>query len=250
MKSFNPDSMLISEVDFDGKTDYQLFYPDKTTRIKGNFNCNELNSTFTFYYKTGKTEIVNNYLEGLKDGPSVAYFPSGKKQNEGNYIAGEEEGKWNFYNPDGTLYKTGFYKNGNADSIWTNYHYNHKIKSVTHYKADQPIDTARYFNPAGEFMFALIFSNNGLRAYQYESATGLVTKYINIKDAGSFKTYFKTGQISSEQNYNGGILVGKRIFYYASGNKYLEFNVNNEDYEGEFAEYYPTGKPKELNLFK
>jgi uncharacterized protein len=242
--SFDNDSNEINNITFDGTKDYTLYYFDKKIRANGNFNCNSLNSKFSFFNKEGKLETETNYLNDQKDGSYISFYPDGSKKREGFYEEGKMSGLWKYYNEQGKLIKKGFYKNDETDSIWTSYYPDGKIRSVNKFDEGTPIDTAYFYDITGEFMYSLVYDKYGLVSYQFTDPEGKKSININPKDTGTIVTYYKNGKKSSELTFKYGKLEGKQIIYYSNGNKFKSFNLNNDQYDGESIEFFENGNLK------
>lgn len=249
LESFDPAGKCVSHIDFTGKSEYIMPYMDGTVRAKGEFGCNELNSTFTFYYKNGKPEVENQYLHDSRHGVFKAYSTSGAVIRTGSYEFGNKTGNWKYFYENGNLSRNIFYKNNNADSLWLSYHENGKLKSAEKYEDDELTDTAKYYNPLGEFIVAIIYNAGEITGFQYDGPSGVVVKNILPTDTGTFISYYKNGKISASHPYKYGNLIGTCTFYYSNGNKLLEYSYKNKLRDGKLTEYYLNGKVKKIENY-
>lgn len=72
-----------------------------------------------------------------------------------------------------------------------------------------------------------------------------VRTYLKDKDdliLESEKTYYKTGELKMEGNYNNGKRQGKWISYYKDGTKWAEATYKNGKEYGTKSVYYKNGK--------
>ena len=65
-----------------------------------------------FYYPTGETNKVQNWVNGKKEGPFVVYHKNGKKYIVGNYQDGMYSGNCSVYDKDGKLFNEYKYEAG------------------------------------------------------------------------------------------------------------------------------------------
>ncbi len=74
----------------------------------------------------------------------------------------------------------------------------------------------------------------------------LLEKYSRKKDSfakhGSYFSYYPSGQVHEQRNYNNDVLNGESKVYYQNGKiDYVETHLNGV-YEGLYQKYYPTGQ--------
>jgi uncharacterized protein len=235
----------ISNVVLNGENDFSLHYFDGKIRAKSDYKCNQISSKYIFFDRKGLPEVEYEYLNGEKNGRYISYYSPGKVKREGYYETGNQSGVWKYYDEDGHLSRKGYFVNDNKDSLWTAFYGNGKIKSVIWYKNDEIVDTAKYFDSAGEFMYSMVYNKYGLVSYQYFEQNGLVSKNLNPQDSGVIITYYKSGKISSKQAYKYCNLQGEQKLYFSNGNLYKEFFLAENDHlNGKYTEYYENGKIK------
>jgi uncharacterized protein len=244
MIDYTPEGKEFNSIKFDGSNNYTLYYFDKKIRIDASFKCYCFDSIFSFFDKNGNIESRTTYKNNKRNGLYVSYYPNKTIKSEGNYVNGKQEGLWKYYFEDGTLKQKGIYLNDEKDSIWINYHENGKVFKIKNLMNDTPVDTSKYYDPKGDFMFSLIFNEFGLSGYQYSTSNGLKTVNISSKDSGIIKTFYLNGNKSAELSYKFGMLEGKQIYYYSNGNKFQDYFLINDKLDGISNEYYENGKPK------
>jgi antitoxin component YwqK of YwqJK toxin-antitoxin module len=59
---------------------------------------------------------------------------------------------------------------------------------------------------------------------------------------GTWKVYYKTGQIEYEKNYSNGKLNGKTRLWYRNGQQKSEWNHENDNMHGVFKDWYENGQ--------
>ncbi len=107
----------VNERDANGlKTEYTV---DKKTRKKegyfrryfesgslmeeAQYKNNVLNGERKLFLDNGSLQSLENYSNGLYNGPYKAFFADGKLEQEGQYTANEMSGEWKTYYPGGQL---------------------------------------------------------------------------------------------------------------------------------------------------
>lgn len=100
-KCYKPNGSLCSEVK--NGTGTQIYWsPDgvKTWELElADFK----RTRHSMWHPNGQLWNVQDYINGLMDGPIVSYYPSGAKKTEGAYSKGDLVGKWTRYNEDGSI---------------------------------------------------------------------------------------------------------------------------------------------------
>jgi periplasmic protein TonB len=74
----------------------------------------------------------------------------------------------------------------------------------------------------------------------------ILTAFTAAAQEGLFKTYYSTGQIESEINYQNNIREGEAKFYYENGNLKEERTYINGKVEGVLKLYHENGSLKEI----
>ena len=86
------------------------------------------------YYRSGKTERVTNYTEGVPDGEFIEYYEDGVKQKEGKYAKGELDGEYIEYYEDGVTKKKETYTRGVLDGEYVEYYKDGLVHTHEYYR--------------------------------------------------------------------------------------------------------------------
>ncbi len=132
-----------------------------------------------YYYTNGQLDKIENYNNGLLDGPCLEYFNNGKIKREGQYKNGEQYGVWFTY-----------FDNGNKESI---YHANHLGKlngSITQWFENGEMKTkGNYLNDEKHGIWTYWFINGRKKR--------MVT-YNSGNQEGIYIDYYPNGKTMKE----------------------------------------------------
>ena len=82
IEHFNLEQPNIRQGDF-------IYYSNGKTYMKGKFDKDKMNGTWTTYNSDGKSiEKEDNYLNSIKDGKSTTFYKNGKRQKSYDYSNG------------------------------------------------------------------------------------------------------------------------------------------------------------------
>jgi antitoxin component YwqK of YwqJK toxin-antitoxin module len=165
----------------------------------------------TIYYEVGGINLIRSHYQGKEDGTWMFYREDGSLKWEKNWMAGEASGKHIFYYPDGTIYKIEEWSLGQLTGVKKEF----------------------YKGKNGE--------------------EGKIKKEINYKDGkfhGLYITYFKNGQVESEQLFNSDQKDGLSKYYYDDGKLFYTENYNKGKKNGEIKRLYKNGNTWIIERYK
>jgi len=123
-REFYPDGTLRSEGRYrNGRRigHWRFFFPNGTLEQEGSFNNQgEHQDEWIWYHSNGQIHIIQNFENGLLDGPFTEFAFDGETiVSEGYYIDGERHGDWIINT--GTERSVGRYRNGEIHGRWRTY---------------------------------------------------------------------------------------------------------------------------------
>ena len=96
--------------------------------IDAYYKDSKKDSSWTYYYPSGKVSLKETYVSGVENGKTIGYFENGKIQSEGYNINGTMNGHRVWYNEDGTKRSVITFTNGFKQGIEINYYPNGQIE--------------------------------------------------------------------------------------------------------------------------
>lgn len=219
--SYNSNGSVLRE----GKKDYVLndrygFDYIRATR-KGNIFVGE----YKVYWKSGG--IKEHWLydkKGLLNGYSITYFENGKKDESMYYLNGKLHGEYFSYYDNGEVFMEGFYSHGKEVGEWKKYHPNGELQRTMYYDKGERIGHDLYYDL------------NGVKTSDYETKGGMIYKTRIFDTSGKIVCAIKTPAGSGDYNLKN-----------TEGNKYIEGELVNGEYNGERKKFYPNGQLKEVS---
>jgi uncharacterized protein len=189
---------------------------------------------------------VKDTIRNVLHGRYISYFLNGNVDSKGNFSNNETNGVWEFFYESGNLKMRGilkqnsnyglweyFYESGqksmegningrNREGVWTMYYENGKVKESGEYKGNR---------------------RNGVWKSYYEDGTTLRGEISYSDDFGRYTEYDPAGKVLSEGPKMGARQVGHWRFYSAQdGTLESEGDFENSKRNGEWINYYPSGK--------
>lgn len=106
-----------------------------------------------FYEATGDTQIVENYSQGLFEGPYRTYHINGILEQEGLYIASVMDGTWIRYYDTGELQEEVVFRDNNENGPFKEYYENGNLRAEGYYKdGDNEDGSLKLYNEEGELI--------------------------------------------------------------------------------------------------
>jgi antitoxin component YwqK of YwqJK toxin-antitoxin module/Tfp pilus assembly protein PilF len=246
----------------------KTFYSNGNLKSIETYRADTLNGAYSSYFTTGVLESVAIYKNGELEGPFKSYHENGKLGVEGQYKAGKLDGPLKRYHSNGQLKSKENYADGEMNDQYTEYYDNGILAYTTVFKKGKQDAPTEYFDRDGKKFSIFNFDNGILRSAKYFDKWGKEISFSDRKakkldltnfSPGGFKkvhavyndkgfiegletSYYTSGKIRSEVNYENGIQTGRSTFYHANGNKQseLEYADNNKHGYGKF--WYLNGQ--------
>jgi len=153
----------------DIKTGYfEWFFPNGKLMHKGYYNNNNAIDKHYWYHDNGNLEAIENYKDGLLDGPCKVYYESGVLSTETSYSAGVQNGFTKIYREDGSLQSQGNIINGNRNGEWTFFDSTEKEVEYKSYQPEFQIAEAKLY----------LKMPNSLWAFDSKNPAKALTEYI------------------------------------------------------------------------
>lgn len=165
------------------------------------------------YYKSGKTERVINYTEGVPDGEFAEYYEDGVKQKEGKYAKGELEGEYVEYYKDGLVHTHEYYREGRLNGIQTIFFSDDQLGNACmqmEYRNDTPLENYMIVSNQNGLYSKVRLDDNSV-IYESPSLDDKMVEYIN----GVAWHYY---------NYNG-IMIGISVSAVKDHGKYYRASL-------------------------
>lgn len=188
-----------------------------------NPNLNTTENDFTsnlkrisFYYTTGEIKEEVNYKNGKITGQTNGYYKSGQKSHIFNFKNGKKQGLSETYFTNGDLKSSCSFENG--------------LKNGTEIVFERE---KKYTN-----------TENLNVKFFYNYYKSLERNYLNGYTNGIEKGYYDNGEIKYSQNWNNGLLNGKKTIFYNKVGLYPkeEYNFVNGIKNGKYLSYYDTSE--------
>lgn len=250
LKSYNSESVLISDVDYNGVAIFYDLTNDKSYKCtyKNGEPFEGTNVKFDSYYK-GITSL-SNYKNGLIEGESCEYeydynsstyvpltvttysggklnglfkqYRNGVLASTCNYVNDVANGATSFYDAKGELLSTAIYKDGLPyDGVVYEFDYLHQVSSIIPYKNGVIDGEAKYYED-NKLNYTLLYLNNdivkqvsyldGVAKYSLVYRDGM--KYEGDEFSANTLTHYANGAETLSTEYADEVLtsiVKKRI---------------------------------------
>ena len=128
---------------------WKFYYKNGQLEQEGLFNANgNSEGEWKWYFENGNDLLINNFQDGLEDGPMIEYDDTGKVITKGEFIEGQETGEW-YYNINNYVSK-GKYVDGKRTEMWKDYFPNGKPAFTGAYIEDNPNGKHTYYWESGK----------------------------------------------------------------------------------------------------
>ncbi len=101
--------------DVDGKAFFYYDAEGQPLLCEAEFDNDELEGSYSEYYKNGKPKAKLQYDDNEEDGNAEFYYLNGNIKIEGEYKKGSKKGSWKYYGPDGEVYDKKHWRRSNND---------------------------------------------------------------------------------------------------------------------------------------
>jgi antitoxin component YwqK of YwqJK toxin-antitoxin module/Tfp pilus assembly protein PilF len=246
----------------------KTFYSNSILRILETYKADTLNGPYESYYKTGVLESRATYKNGLLEGPFKSYHENGRLAVEGQYKEGRLEGNLNRYHENGKLKAKENYANGELDGGYSEYYDNGVLYYSTVYKKGKQDGRTDFFDRDSKKFSEFVYDNNIVKQAKYfdkagkeisaterkakkmdmasYSPSGFKRMHAVYNDKGLIQgletSYFTSGKVSAEINYEDGDRAGRSITYFPNGNKESENEYAGGEKHGYEKNWYMHGQ--------
>lgn len=255
------------------------YYKSGEKKLIRNYSNGKLNGKDIGYYKDGNTFYERNYISGLISGNEIGYndsgniiyrkeyqnpnlnmtendFTSNLKKISFYYTTGEIKEEVNYENGKITGQTNGYYKSGQKSHIF-NFKNGKKQGLSETYFENGDLKSSCYFENGLKNGTEIVFEREKkdtitenektglpLVKFSYNYYKSLERNYLNGYTNGIEKGYYDNGGIKYSQNWNDGLLNGKKTIFYNKVGLYLkeEYNFVNGIKNGKYLSYYDTGE--------
>ncbi len=139
----------------------RLFNPRGKKVAEGAYVDEKRAGTWTFF--SGNEKISEEpYQNGLKNGVARKFYSSGEVFEVAEWKDGKQEGRYEVFFKDGAPYMQCKYHNGKRDGLCLTYFRNGRIEMEAFYKDNLRDGKWKFYNPAGDSLYSLIYRNGKL----------------------------------------------------------------------------------------
>jgi uncharacterized protein len=226
-----------------GEGSLQFSFPNKKTRMNGQYKYGKGNGAYTWYHSNGKVQSQFTYVDGKKTGTASYFYEDGTKRKEENYVNGELHGAYVSYYENGAVHEQNTYVNGEQDGLQKSYYDSKNVFRFGPYRNGKGEGSFAYYSEDGQLIMRRYYENDVLLGYSYIKNG----KYDSIpvrNETGHILAFYPTGQKSAEYDMAVGYVNGKRVEYYTSGKLRKDENYYFGKLEGAQKYYYPGGTLK------
>ncbi|MBI2729800.1 MAG: hypothetical protein HYX40_03455 [Sphingobacteriales bacterium] len=156
--------------------------------------------TETIYYASGKTKLIQNFIDDKENGECTLYYENGQIKEKGFKTGYYNEGVWTYYDSDGTMIKKENYRDGRLSGEYLEYYPNGQVKVKGNYvviNTNIPNHTQKVTPP--------IKKKNRYAT----SAYGTVSSNINSVKDGIWLYYSDKGISKIKIDYSKGVVIRK-----------------------------------------
>jgi uncharacterized protein len=194
----------------------------------GNFVDDEQEGMLTYYYPGGKKMDEINYSKGKAQGVYKSYYKDGKLQTQGNYAEDKKQGLWTtWYNSGGAKEKT-TYLDDEITGEFTEYYENGKLQRKGNYAKKKIDGKIEEYSDEGKLYSDVTYDKGKLKEISFYDDKGNVISTTSTRKGAADITFYNSEGIKTEQGY-----------FNRDGNR-----------DGEYTEYYATGKVSERTIYK
>jgi antitoxin component YwqK of YwqJK toxin-antitoxin module len=143
---------------------------------------------------------------------------------------------------------------GRRQGLWEKRYDDGNLKYRGHFWDDKPSGVFKNYYDDGDSLEAIrVFSEDGNVAYAHlfytTGALWAEGKYVNQTKDSIWKYYNEAQQLILKDQFKMGMLEGKQVVFYPSGNPLQVKNWHNNLAEGPYQQYFDEGGIKEEGTF-
>lgn len=165
------------------------------------------------YFKSGCTQVVENYVQGIENGTFTVYYDStGIVQKESNFYMGQFEGHQYQLTKNGDTVISEYYTNDLLNGMRRDFHPEGKLRTEVNYTDGLINGMYKRYSPEGVLLEEIPYKNgkrNGvLKSYFDDGVVLAVENWTMDVKNGEFKAFFYDGTIRLNEFYKKGVPEG------------------------------------------
>jgi antitoxin component YwqK of YwqJK toxin-antitoxin module len=244
--SYSPGKILLADINFKlGNKDgvCKEFYSSGILKQEVIYKEGKRNGLGLYYYENGTLKSKNSFFEvilindslykNIFDGPKLEFYASGKLQSAEYYKMGKKNGRWERYSESGKLTMVGEYSN------------DLKIGEQSSWDPFGNMTTQCFYNLV-KTDSGFITLKSGPEKNWMDGVLTSETFFVNGKEEGVRKNYYKSGQISSQSKMVNDFMAGEYKEYYEDGSLKSTRNYYGIYDATKSKKYYSVGWRKEF----
>ncbi len=182
----------------------------------------------TNYYDDGKVEAQLLYKKDKAQGTYKSFYKDGKINLQGEFVDDKRQGPWVTYHNNGKIKENYIYKDNEVIGEFTEFYEDGKIETKGTYAKKKLDGKVEYFNEDGKIYSDAVYDKGKLREINFYDPKGNPISSTSTRKGAADITFYNMDGIKSSQG-----------FFNKDGNK-----------DGDFTEYFTTGKISEKATFK
>jgi uncharacterized protein len=193
-----------------------------------NFTNDENDGMLTYYHPDEKKETEVMYIKGKAQGTFKSYYKDGKPNAQGEFVDDKREGLWTTWYNNGIVKEKTTYKQNEITGEFTEYYEDGKLSRKGNYTKKKIDGKIEEYSDEGKLYSDATYDKGKLREINfYDSKNNVISSTSTRKGAADITFYSPEGIKVSQGYFN------------KDGNK-----------DGEFTQYYATGKVSEKSIYK
>ncbi|MFT6865627.1 MAG: antitoxin component YwqK of YwqJK toxin-antitoxin module [Cyclobacteriaceae bacterium] len=205
-------------------------------------NEEELNQTYTYYFKNGQKSSEYIYENGILNGPFNSYYIDGQDNEIGIYKMDSLDGDWIGYHPNGEMSYKGSLNNGTRIGQWTYFHSNGNPSDEYIYDDGEYHGILKNYGRQGNLQEITQYNHGLYVGYTYFNLAGdTLSNAFDLDGNMDFESHYTTGELHAKSALSNGKTNGPYTSYFKNGKVYQKGTMKDGEYHGVYEEYYPTG---------
>lgn len=247
----------------------KAYYPNGKLSTEFSYKEDSLHGRFIEWYESGIKMAEEELVNGKPSEKYTSYYWNGKINSTGNYENGKANGVWTYYHENGRLRKKGSFVGDKAIGQWDTYNKNGELEEKIIYGDQGDFDADEYYYDEGKLHYSLRSKKDAVISLTYYDKNGkeisalgntegtfegkgyfstgevrVELRYLKGERSGTWKYFYRHGNVQSVNDYRNGLLEGKYTEYHENGNLKIESNYTEGKLDGLYKEYGKNGKLK------
>ncbi|MGC4101611.1 tetratricopeptide repeat protein [Ferruginibacter sp.] len=218
----------------------------------GNYADDEQEGMLTYYYSNGNKQDEVSYAKGKAQGVYKSYYKDGKPETQGEFTDDKKEGLWTTWYNSGAVKEKTTYSGGEITGEFTEYYENGKLERKGNYTKKKIDGKLEDYTDEGKLYSDATYEKGKLREINFYDAKGNNISTTSTRKGAADITFFTPEGIKSSQGYfnRDGNKDGEFTEFYASGKVSERTNFKDGIKEGEHVSYFSNGQKNVENTFK